>query len=202
MMTLKTTLLGITLALGINQFAKAENGRKYESNLKIDRIQVNKMKALKREFKEEVHYGNFRQAKFIKYDVILLAEKDIRFQQKKIRDLKRKLDRNNDHPYYKKSQTRRSNNRHYQNGYYDRNSDHCGTDNFNRSEARQELRTLKRLLQEKRELLHELKHNHSRHSRTFNKDLRVLRALIHNMQDDVSLHYNNNVDSQYYRRRQ
>lgn len=199
MMKLKTTLLGLTLAFGLNQFAMADNGRRYESNQKIDRIQVNKMKALKRELKEELHYRNLRQVRYIKYDIITLAQKDIRFQKKKIRDLQNIIEDHN-HPYYRKgnANNRNRNDRGRNQGYYDNGNNR---NSFNLREARQELRMLRSQLEEKKQLLRDLDYAPRGRNRSFNKDLRVVRELIINMQDDVNLHYNNNIDSPYYRRR-
>lgn len=200
MMNLKTTLLGLTLVFGLNEFAVANNGRGFESDQKIDRIQVNKMKTLKREFSHELRFGNMRQVKYIKYDVITLAEKDIRFQYKKIKDLQRYINAN-DHKYYRKGNSTRHSQTNRNRPYYGSNDRGCETGNTSLSEAKRELRQLRVQLDEKEDLLHDLRHNHSRHRNTFNRDLRTLKVLISNMQTDVDLHYNPNPHSQYYRRK-
>lgn len=198
-----TLVLG--LALSLTSLTQAGNNfpRVYESNIKIDRIQVNKMKILKQEFRTELNHNHYRDAKYIKYDIIELLEKDIRFQKKKIYDLKSMINEN-DNPYYRKSQNNqrstRNNSRRNNNPYYGDNNTNCGTHNINIQEAKQTLRILKSQLREKQDLLHELNYSSFNSPRELRRNLRSLGAVINNMKADIDLYYNTNIDSPYYRR--
>lgn len=190
-------LLGLGLLLGFSQMGHAHhNPRAYESDVKIDRIQVNKMRALHREFRTELNHNHFRDARYIKYDIIELLRKDIRFQKKKIRDLRLRIE-DSSHPYYRKSNSHK-NKRHYNDEYYDDN--HGQNPHFNEPRARKELRLLRRQLDEKRDLLYDLENSRYHNPRELRRDLRSVRAVIDNMKTDVDLHYNLNIDSQYYRK--
>jgi len=191
-------ILGIGLFIGFSQLGTANNhgSRGYESDVKIDRIQVNKMRALQREFRSELNHNHFRDARYVKFDIIELLKKDIRFQKKKIRDLRTRIE-NNSHPYYRQSNNRRhrSNNNYYQDDRHDGHSSE-----FNSRYAKKELRLLRRQLDDKRDLLHDLEHSHYYNARELRRDLRAINAIINNMKADVDLHYNLNIDSQYYRK--
>lgn len=194
-------LLGLGLLLGFSQIGHAHNNpRGFESDVRIDRIQVNKMRTLHREFKAELNYNHFRDARYIKFDIIELLQKDIRFQKKKIRDLKASIS-NHDHPYYRKSNSNKNKHgrRHHNNEYYDNDHGHHDA-HFNLNRAKKELRLLRSQLEEKRDLLFNLEHSSYHNPRELRRDLRSIRAIIKNMKADVDLHYNLNIDSPYYRR--
>lgn len=190
-------LLGFGLLLGFSQMSNAHHTtpRGIESDVRIDRIQVNKMRALQREFKAELNHNHFRDARYIKYDIIELLKKDIRFQKKKIRDL-RVLIEDNDHPYYRKSNSNKK--RHHNDEYYGGNQG-C-TNDFNAREAKKELRLLRGQLEDKRNLLYDIEHSAYHNPRELRRDLRSIKAIIQNMKTDVDLHYNLNTNSQYYRK--
>lgn len=192
-------ILGIGIFLGFSQISDANNNRPtFESDLKIDRIQVNKMRVLQREFRYELNHNHFRDARYIKYDILELLKKDIRFQKKKIRDLKADIDAYS-HPYYRKSNNQK-NKHHRNNQYYDDRGNNCNSSNFNVNNAKKELRLLRRQLDDKRELLHDIEHTQYYRPRELRRDLRTINAIIDNMKADVDLHYNLNIDSQYYRK--
>ncbi len=192
-------LLGLGLLLGFSQISLAHhNPRGYESDVKIDRIQVNKMRVLQREFKFELNHNHFRDARYIKYDIIELLQKDIRFQKKKIRDLKTTIS-NHDHPYYRKSNNKSKGKRYNNDEYYDDNYGHNDS-HINIHEAKKELRLLRRQLDDKRDLLYNLERSSYNNPRELRRDLRSIKAIIKNMKADVDLHYNLNLDSPYYRK--
>ncbi len=194
-------LLGLGLVLGFSQMSIAHHDtpRGAESDVRIDRIQVNKMRALHREFKAELNHNHFRDARYIKFDIIELLKKDIRFQKKKIRDLRSLIDEN-DNPYYRRGNTGKKNrNRghHNNNEYY---GDEQSSSNFSAHKARKELKLLRRQLNEKRDLLHDIEHSAYHNPRELRRDIRSIKAIIQNMKADVDLHYNLNIDSPYYRK--
>jgi len=191
-------VLGLTLSL--SQVVKANGNfpRAYESNIKIDRIQVNKMKALKREFQLELDHHHIRDARFIKYEIVELLEKDIRFQKKKIRDIQILIS-DNDNPYYRKSK-KQNNNRRGNSTYYPNNHTSCDNNNIDVREAKRELRVLKRQLNEKRDLLSELNHTSYHSPRALRQNVHLIREVIRNMKADIDLYYNTNIDSPYYRK--
>lgn len=192
-------LLGIGLFIGFSQLSLADdhNSRRFESDKRIDRIQVNKMRALKQEFRAELNHNHFREARYIKFDIIELLRKDIRFQKKKIRDLKMQID-DHGHPYYRRSNNNRRGHQHNDEYYDDRHGDYSS--NFNMQRAKKELRLMRRQLDEKRDLLYDLEHSRYHSPRELRRDLRAINAIIDNMKADVDLYYNLNIDSQYYRK--
>lgn len=190
----KAVKLMIGLLIGLSQIGTAHEHRSHssESNIKIDRIQVNKMRALKREFRFELNHNHFRDARYIKYDIIELLKKDIRFQKKKIRDLKSQIE-DNSHPYYRKSQSKKRHH-HRNNEYYDDDS------NFDLQHAKKEIRVLRRQLDNKRDLLYDLEYSQYNNPKQLKRDIRAINEIIDNMKTDVDLYYNLNIDSQYYRK--
>lgn len=192
-------ILGIGLFIGFSQISNANhNAPTFESDLRIDRIQVNKMRALQREFRTELNHNHFRDARYIKYDILELLKKDIRFQKKKIRDLKASIDAYS-HPYYRKS-NHKKNRHHHNDEYYNDRGNNCNSSDFNLHNAKKELRILRRQLDDKRELLYDIEHTYYSSPRELRRDLRTINAIIDNMKADVDLHYNLNIDSQYYRK--
>jgi len=194
-------LLGLGLVLGFSQMSIAHHDtpRGAESDVRIDRIQVNKMRTLQKEFRAELNHNHFRDARYIKFDIIELLRKDIRFQKKKIRDLRSLID-GNDNPYYRRGNTGQKNKngrRHNNNEYYEDQG--CST-NFNAHKAKKELKLLRRQLDEKRDLLHDIEHSAYHNPRELRRDLRSIKAIIQNMKTDVDLHYNLNINSPYYRK--
>ncbi|MGB0884537.1 MAG: hypothetical protein ACPG4W_05690 [Flavobacteriales bacterium] len=176
-------LLTFGLILGINQTALAGHGPRYydhQSNKQIDRIQVNKMRMLKQEFKAELRFNHFRKAKFIKFEIIELIEKDIRFQRKKIREVKRKIEAL-DNPYFRRG---------------NRNGRQGGQQAKLRR-LKHKLFAMKDQMREKKALFNQIEGCHSH--RGLRAELRLFNQFLQNMRGDLDL-YNQGGNHQYYRR--